>query len=187
LPAGVPARGDDERDEQREDHRAIDLSLEATQRARRQHLADEERHEPAGALLQHAEDADLHVRLLERLHAGELVDVLRLLGDDRIDDVVDGDDAEHVALVVDDRDGEEVVLLDETCDFLAVDERADADRLPHVADVRDATGAVGADQLAQGDDVGEPLAVGLQHEDGIDGLLRAADAAHVEERLLDVP
>ena len=70
-----------------------------------------------------------HVRLVERLHTAELLHVLGLLADDGVDDVVDRDDAEHVAAFVDHRDGEQVVLGDEARDVLAIGRAADGERL----------------------------------------------------------
>ena len=53
-------------------------------------------------------------------------DVFRLLAHDGVDDVVHGDDAEHVARLVDDRHGEQVVLGDEARHLLAIRSRRDA-------------------------------------------------------------
>ena len=62
----------------------------------------------------------LEVRRVEGLHAAQLLDVLgRLLLHD-VDDVVDGDDALHAALGVDDRHGQEVVLGEQLAHRLLV-------------------------------------------------------------------
>ena len=88
--------------------------------------------EPAGALADHLAQADLHVRLVERLHAAELLHVLRLLADQGVDHVVHRDDAEHPAAVVQHRDGEQVVLGDQPGHVLPVRQRPDGDRAaPH--------------------------------------------------------
>ncbi len=54
--------------------------------------------QPPGALPDHRSEADLHVRLVERLHAAELLDVLGLLLLDDVDDVVDRHDAQQSAV-----------------------------------------------------------------------------------------
>ena len=59
LRAGIAAGADDERDEEREHHRLADLPLEEAHRGGGEHLAEEERGEPAGALPDHREEADV--------------------------------------------------------------------------------------------------------------------------------
>ena len=49
-----------------------------------------------GPLADHLRQADLHVRLVQRLHAAELLHVLGLLLHQGIDDIVNRDDAEDV-------------------------------------------------------------------------------------------
>src|SRR5262249_25271883 len=72
-------------------------------RACRQHLSEEQRSQPAGSLIDHPRKSDLHIRRIESLHASELLHVLGGLLDHGIDDVVDRDDAEHMAPLIHDR------------------------------------------------------------------------------------
>ena len=76
LRSGVAAARDDERDEQREHDRALDLGLEGAHRRRGEHLAEEQRREPAGALLDHPAERDDHVGLVEGFRAADPLDVL---------------------------------------------------------------------------------------------------------------
>src|SRR5207237_7199185 len=93
LRARVPAAADDERHEERQDDGAGDLALEAAHGRRRQHLADEERREPARPLAYHAPEAGLQIGGVQGLHAAELLDVLGRLLLDAVADVVYGADA----------------------------------------------------------------------------------------------
>ena len=92
---------------------ACDLVLEVSHRGCREHLAEKERGEPARALPDHGPEADLRVWLIECLDTAELLNVLRLLTNDRIDHVIHRHDAEHVAAFVNHGNGEQVVLRDE--------------------------------------------------------------------------
>src|SRR5262249_30110769 len=71
-------------------------------RACRQHLSEEQRAQPAGSLIDHPRKSDLHIGRIESLHASELLHVLGGLLDHGIDDVVDRDDAEHMAPLIHD-------------------------------------------------------------------------------------
>jgi hypothetical protein len=66
-------------------------------RAGSKHLAEEQHAQPAGALADHLAEADVQVRCIQRLDAAELLHVLVGFGDQRIEHVVHGDDAEHAA------------------------------------------------------------------------------------------
>ena len=57
LRAGVAAARDDQRHEQRQHDRLRDLRLEEAHRRRGQHFAEEQRRQPAGALLDHPREA----------------------------------------------------------------------------------------------------------------------------------
>src|SRR5262249_42534106 len=111
LRAGVAAAADDEGNEEGEDDAGGSAPLrEEAHGPRREHLAQEQPRQPPAALPQHLSEADAQVRRVEGFHAAQLLDVLgRLLLHD-VDDVVDGDDALHPALGVDDRHGDEVLL-----------------------------------------------------------------------------
>ena len=71
----VAAAGDDQRHEQRQHDRLRDLRLEGAHRRGGQHLAQEQRRQPAGALLNHPPKRDVHVGLVERLGAADALDV----------------------------------------------------------------------------------------------------------------
>ena len=77
--------------------RLRDLVLEGAHRRGRQHLAEEQRGEPAGALPDHAREPDVHVGLVERLRSADALDVLRRLCLGHVEHVVDGDDADQHA------------------------------------------------------------------------------------------
>ena len=103
LRARVAARRDEERHvEQRALHGLHD-GVVVAKRGLREELLDEEDDEPAGALLDEREEARLEVGHVERLDGADLLDVLGLLLDEDVDDVVDRDDAEQLAVVGDDR------------------------------------------------------------------------------------
>ena len=126
LRSGVSARAHDERHEQREHGKLLQLDVEVLERGRREHLAHHQNRQPARALLEHPADRHLHVRLVERLHTAELLDVFRLLLLNGVDDVVDGDDAHQVTRFAHDRNGDEVVVRDDARDLFAVGVGADA-------------------------------------------------------------
>ena len=89
-------------------------------RRRRQHLAEEERGEPGRPFADHRKKSDLGVGHVERFHTAEALHVLGVFLDQRVDDVIDGDDALDHAIVIDDRNGDEVVLARKARDFLAI-------------------------------------------------------------------
>jgi len=105
----------------------LELALEVLHRNRRQHLPDEKRGQPRRPLSYHRDEADLWVRLLERLHSAKALNVLGVFLDERIDDVVDRDDALDHSIVVDHWNGDEIVLTRDARDLLAI--RVDRDRL----------------------------------------------------------
>src|SRR6266851_612093 len=71
LRAGVAARAHDERDEEGEHDGPAQLALEVLHRGGGEHLAQEERAEPARPLPDHGAEADLGVRLVERLDTAQ--------------------------------------------------------------------------------------------------------------------
>src|SRR5207302_7560649 len=88
-----------------------------------QHLAQEERTEPAGPLSDHLPESNLHVRSVERLHTAESLHVLGGFFDERIDHIVDSNNPKHSPLIVDHWNGQEVVLGDESSGLLTIDVR----------------------------------------------------------------
>ena len=158
-------------------------------RRRGEHLRQEQRAQPARALLDHAPEADLDVRLVERLHTAELLHVLGLLADDRVDHVVHRDDAEH-ALARRRRPAAASRLYFEM--MRATSSRsvrgAHGERRAPIADVeRPCCRAIGDHELAQRDDVRRARSSCVEDVDRVDRLLRAPDLADVVERLLDGP
>ena len=103
LRAGVAAARDDERHEQREHDRLRDLRLEDAHRRRGQHFAEEQRRQPAGALLDHAPERDVHVGLVERFRSADPLDFPRRRRLGHVQHVVDRDDADEHAGGVGDR------------------------------------------------------------------------------------
>ena len=71
----------------------------------------------------------LEVRDVERLDGADLLHVLGLLLDEDVDDVVDRDDAEELAVLGHDRHDVQVVLRHAARDVLLVHRRRDADRM----------------------------------------------------------
>jgi hypothetical protein len=80
----------------------LEFTFVALHRRRRQHLGQEERAQPATALLHHLPEADFHVGFADGCHATELLHVLSAFLHDGVDDVVDSDDPND-AIVVDNR------------------------------------------------------------------------------------
>ena len=127
LRTGIAARRHDERNEQRQHHRLLQLTLEMLHGAGRQHFTEEQRCEPAGALADHVRKADRHIGPAQRFHTAELVGVFRCIGDHGVDHVVDGDDAENMRTVIDDGQRQKVVLADQPGDILLRHQWAGAD------------------------------------------------------------
>src|SRR5439155_16000282 len=127
----------------------------------------------------HGPEADLRVRLVQLLHAAELVDVLRLLLDQRVDDVVHGDDAEQVAAFVDDRHRQQIVLGDEPGRLLAIRPGADGDGRVPVADLQQRARRIREHQLAQGYRVHETAIHRIEDVHRVDGAARVTAAANL--------
>ena len=184
LRTGVAAGAHHQRNEEDQHRDLLQLGVEVLQRLCGEHLAHHQHGQPAGALLEHAADGHLHVRLVERLHAAEFLHVLGLLFLDRVDDIVDGNDAEETLAFVDDGHRHEVVLRREPDDFLAVGRRGDGAHLGP-RDVGDA-GALGRrEQLAER----EHARNGAGFVGGVDRVHRLAPArprhgTHPRERAL---
>ena len=81
-----------------------------------------------GSRLRSDSHAGVNDALVAR-HAGQAVDVLGRLVLDDVDDVVDGDDADELVLLVDDRDRQQVVGGDLPRHFFLVGVDADADEV----------------------------------------------------------
>ncbi|CDX23114.1 hypothetical protein MPLSOD_100131 [Mesorhizobium sp. SOD10] len=186
LRAGIAAGAHDQRDEQRQHDRLFQLAFVALHGVGRQHLAEEQRAEPAGALLDHGEEAHLHIGLVQRLHAAEAMHVLGRLLDHRVDDVVDGDDTEDPA-VVDDRQSEQVVFGDRLRQVLAIGERRHRHRRAVGRHGQDRIFRVAGDQPAQAGRTQQELRVRINDVDGVDRFARALDLADVVERAADGP
>jgi hypothetical protein len=175
---------DDERDEQGQHHRRRDLVLEVLHRARRQHLAEEQEREPQPALAEHGEQTRVEVGRVEGFGTAHLLDVLGGLLVDDVHDVVDRDDALHLARSVHDRDGHEVVVLEDLGDGLLLHHVRDHDDglAHHVADVRL---GLGREELPERDDADQG-AVGSEDVEVADDLPELARLlAEVQDRLVD--
>lgn len=122
LRAGIAAGAHDQWNEQGQHDRLFQLALVALHRVGGQHLADKQRAQPAGALLDHRQKTHLHIGLVESFHAAETMHVLGRFRDHRVDDVVDGDDAEELA-VVHDRDGEQIIFRDQLSNLFTIGQR----------------------------------------------------------------
>ena len=183
LRTGVATRAHDQRNEQGQHHRARQFVLVVLHRAGGQHLADEQHAQPAGALAQHLEEADLHVRLVQRLHAAELVRVFGGLFDQRIEDVIDGDDAEHVLLRVHHRNGQQIVAADQPRHVFLVHLRIHHHRRIDLGHVQDRFLRQPGDQPAHGHHLLQLLVGRVEHVDRIHGLARAFDLADVLQGL----
>ena len=120
LGARVAARADDQRHEQGEHDGMRDLALEVSHRGRRQHLAQEERGQPAAALPDHRPETDRRVRLVERFHAAKLLDVLRLHFFHDVDHVVDRDDTHDMTAFAHHGHRDQVVVRRRACHFLPI-------------------------------------------------------------------
>jgi hypothetical protein len=83
-------------------------------------LAEEERGEPARTLSDHAAERNFQVRRVERFHAAEFQDVFGGLRFHDVDDVVEGDPAEQLAIGVHHGHGGDVVARHETRDILLI-------------------------------------------------------------------
>src|SRR6185436_6755114 len=97
LRSRVAPRADEERHVVARALDRLEDAVVVAERGLREKLADEEDDEPHTALLDELGEARLEVRHVERLDARELLDVLRLLLGEDVDDVVDGDDPEDHA------------------------------------------------------------------------------------------
>ena len=128
LRRGVAPHAGDDRHEDGERRHDADRALEELDDGggdeRRGEIDDEPRQPLAQRLDRRREDA------VVARETGEPVDVLGRLVLDDVDDVVDGDDADQLVLLVDDRNRQQVVGRDLARDFLLihVDARADRDR-----------------------------------------------------------
>ncbi len=179
LRTGIAAGAHDQRNEQREHHGAGQLVLVMLHGAGGEHFAEEQHAEPAGALAQHLEEADLHVRLFQRFHAAELVRVLGGFFDQRIQDVIHGDDAQHLLARIDHGNGEQVVATDQLSHFFLVEHGIDGHRRIDLGHLQDRLVRQAGDQPAHGDHLLQGLGDRVQHVDGVHGLAGALDFADV--------
>ena len=123
------------------------------------------------------------IRHVEGFHAAELLGVLGRLFLDDVDDIVDGHDALHLAVLVDDGDDVEVVLGEEPRDRLLIHLVGDADDV-RGHDLGDGHFRIGAEQVAKRHDAEQALR-GIEHVRDVDRLdLRAGLAAQIQQRLV---
>ncbi len=148
LGAGVSAGGDDEGNEERDDGGFFDFAFEVSHGGGGEHFAEEEDGEPAAALFHHLPEADGEVRRIEGFLAAHLLDVFGgfELGD--VEDVVGGDDAEHVALIIGDGEGDAVIFFEEFDHDFAVGGGLDGNDLALI-DVTDEDVGIGHDESAE--------------------------------------
>jgi hypothetical protein len=142
--------------------------------------------EPGCAFPDHLRESDLHVWRAERFQSAELLHVFRLLADERVDHVVDGNDTEHASLIVDHGHGEQIVFGNHPRHLFAVSARRHRDRRAAVAYVANSRQRRSEHQLPQRDHALQALIV-VEHVDRVDRLLGAGDIADVSERLFDRP
>ena len=127
--------------------------------------------------------AGLEVGLVARDDGGHLLDVLGVLILNDVDDVVDGDDADQALLLVAHGDGGQVIAAEIVGDGLLVVGGLGADDVG-VHDVADDRALGRDDQLAQGN-LSDEVALIVDDEAGIDGLLVDAGAADIVHGLAD--
>ena len=120
LRARVTAAADDERDKQRQHHRARDLGFKVAHGRRGKHLADEQHQQPARALFDHVHKRTVHIRRFQGLHTAELLDVLGRFFLGNVEHVVDGDNPQQHPARIGHRQRHAVVLLEGGDDFFAV-------------------------------------------------------------------
>ena len=110
LRSRVSSRADDQRQKKGQYSCPVDGALKIAECRRREHFPNEKRAEPSRALPNHAPETDLHVWLIQRLHAAQLLHVFGLLFLNDVDHVVDGDDAHQMAGLAHHRNRDEVVV-----------------------------------------------------------------------------
>jgi len=156
-------------------------------RACRQHLSEEQRAQPAGSLIDHPRKSDLHIGCIESLHASELLHVLGGLLDHGIDDVVDRDDAEHMAPLIHDRNGKQVVFGDKPGDVLAIGRRRYGDWPPVRGNRQHRVLRRAGDQSAKRHWLDQDLGFRIEDVNGVDRFPRLLDFADIIEGLADRP
>ena len=101
---------DQERDVEGELSHALEHGVVRFEGAGREEAAHEEHEEPGRALLDIRTNRRREVAFLHRRDGAHLLDVFGLLLGDDVEDVVGGDDAQHLTGLVDHRQGVEIVL-----------------------------------------------------------------------------
>ena len=184
LRAGVAAAGDDERDEHRQDDGLFEFALEVPHRRGREHLAEEQHRQPAAALLQHVAEVHFEVRVVEGFGAAEALHRFGRLVLGHVQHVVGRNDAEEVAVAIDDGQGRAVVL-GEGLDHVALRHRR-RDRYQRPGgEAVEPRGGVGDDERRQRQFRRQPAVV--QHVEQVHRLGGAGGAADVVERLARSP
>jgi hypothetical protein len=149
---------------------------------RGEHLAEEERAEPPGALPDHRTEPDQRVGLVEGFEPAELVEVLRLLLHDCVDHVVDRDRPQEMTVLIHDGHRQQVVLGQEPGDVFSIGHRRHLEESAVLADVHDPRGRIRNHKVPQGHDVDEVMVVGVENIDRVHRL-PTADLGDVAQRL----
>ncbi|MND84160.1 hypothetical protein D3C80_760440 [compost metagenome] len=92
-----------------------------------------------------------------------------------------------MAAVINDRNGQQVVLTEQTRDILAIRMWRDRDRIIITSKRQDRLVQLTNDQTAQTDDTQQNAALWINHIDCVNSLTRALDLADMIERLPDIP
>ena len=142
---------------------------------------DHQKQQPRHAVFGQRQNAGLEVFVLRGEHGGHFFKVLGVLLFDDVDDIVDGDDADHALLVIDHGDGDEVVLAHGVGDEFLIVGGVDADELLvhqrfHLYIV------LRQEQLAQRQRA-EQFALRIEHVERVDRLLVKAGAADLRHGL----
>lgn len=161
---------------------ASEDALKPLEDGARNHPREDQDHEPPHPGKPQGHGARLAVDEVGHVHGAELVDVLRGLGLQHVQDVVHGDDPHQAALLVHHRQHGEVVVGHEAGHLLLVRVRAHVDHLG-VHDLRHPRPGVGHDEVPQGE---HPLEAALfvHHVDVVDGLGVGGRPAQEAEDLL---
>ena len=124
-------------------------------------------------------------QLLVRFDAAERTDVLLGLLRDDVDDVVDGDDADEAVVAVDHRGGDQVVVLEQSCNRLLVVGGTDAMALG-IHEFVDLDRATGTQQAVEGDGAQEAL-IGADDVDLVEAVGQLGGFAQIVDGVPDRP
>ena len=144
---------------------------------------DHEEKQPGHPFSVRLEDTDTEVRLVGRDDSSHLFDILRRLFFEDIDDVIDGDDSDETVLVVDNRHGGEVVLLEHIRRLFLVGKGIDADDVV-VHDLADDVCLLLEEKIADRDGADQQALLVKDIAD-IDGLGVESETLDPLDRILD--